>query len=138
MGDHFVDANKKAAQRISDQEIEAVLETLVGDNRHGAEEARQWALDLRDARAALRRIAGDGDVLAGIHIIDPGDGLGACNFECEWWCERHGCIEADPAVCYGDECDEDDLRTWHIHCVEGCPTRIALEALSGTNEGEGT
>lgn len=98
--------------------------------------APEITYDLRDARAALWRIAGNGDVLAGIHIVDPGDGLGACNFECEWWCIDHQrCAEVRECLPFDDDGMECGFAQ-HVHCVDECPTRIALEALA--NEGEGT
>lgn len=80
---------------------------------------------------ALRKIAGNGDEFAGIHLVEE------CNFECEWWCAAHErCAEAE--LCsealreaFGEVEDLDCLFVQHIHCVEGCPTRIALAALAG-------
>lgn len=103
----------------------------IGNYQEMGVEPPETLLDLRDARAALWRIAGAGDIYAGIHIIDPGDLQGACNLECEWWCYDHArCAEDQPCdEAMWDVGDEECSFQQHVHCVEGCPTRIALEAL---------
>lgn len=77
---------------------------------------------------ALRRIAGNGDLYAGIHLVEE------CNLECDWWCVAHARCAApescDEAVWdVGDADEVDCLYQTHIHCASGCPTRIALAVL---------